>query len=208
MIDPPKRRAMPRASAVLPVPVAPMMPTINGRLADSGAIQSFSRAMTNSHIDECANSWRWFRIREPDVPAIDRPSKGIAACMCCQDEHVDASARQHLVALLAEALDDAEQGGVPFVDERRRDLILHSGRWRTRPVGVFGKEDPIEPESADRVDRSSKIIIRFPGKAYNNVCCQCPVGVLADELCKPGIVCNRVPPVSYTHLTLPTIYTV
>src|SRR5450830_487378 len=120
--------------------------------------------MINSHIDECANSWRWFRTREPDVPAIDRPSKGIAACMCCQDEHVDASAHQHLVALPAETLDDAEQGGVPFVDERRRYLILHSGRWRTRPVGVFGKEDPIEPEPTDRVDRSSKIIIRFPGK--------------------------------------------
>src|SRR5450756_36032 len=102
MIDPLKRRAMPRASAVLPVPVAPMMPAINGRLVDSGAIQPFSRAMINSHTDEYANSWRWFRTREPDVPAIDRPSKSIAACMCCQDKHVDASAHLHLVALLAE----------------------------------------------------------------------------------------------------------
>src|SRR5450830_1493395 len=128
MIDPPKRRAMPRARTALPVPVAPTMPAINGGLADSGAIQSFSRAMVNSHTDKCTNSWRWFRTREPDIPAIDRPSENISACMCCQDEHVDASARQHLVALLAETLDDAEQGGVPFADERRRDLILHSGR--------------------------------------------------------------------------------
>src|SRR5450830_2108760 len=107
---------MPRESAVLPVPVTPTMPTINGRLANSSAMQSFSRAMADSHTDEGANSWYWFGAREPDILAINRPSEGVAACMCSQDEHVDASARQHLVALLAQVLDDSEQGGVPFVD--------------------------------------------------------------------------------------------
>src|SRR5664280_1212946 len=88
--------------------------------------------------------------------------------MCSQDKHVDASASQRLVALLAQFLDHAEQDGVSFVDESRRDLVLHSGRWRAGSVGVLGKEDPIEPETTDRIDRSGKIIICFTRKAHND----------------------------------------